>query len=148
MPLRSSAITPARANQVASVAAKPTATPAATGRRYGASVPTMLAVIAASTRIDSSPSRKVSTPMSKMAAPFDVCAAVGSGFPEALTACHTRTPTTTSAPSSRAPRMTDRRHRPGRRPPRDVCASAGRLGASRFGAFISGGYVATGCGHD
>src|SRR5579859_957132 len=52
----------------------------------------MLAVIAESTRIHSNPSRRTSTPVSTIAAAGVRCDAVGSGFPDAVTPCQTRTP--------------------------------------------------------
>src|SRR5450755_3783822 len=56
----------------------------------------MLAVMAEMTRMHSSPSRKTSTPISRMATPDDVCDSVGSGAPEATTPCQTSTAATIS----------------------------------------------------
>ncbi len=61
----------------------------------------MLAVIAESTRIDSSPSRNTSTAMSTMRA-VDPCAVVGSGAPPAVTTARMASPTTARAASMSA----------------------------------------------
>src|ERR1035437_7868214 len=54
----------------------------------------MPAVIAASTKMHSSPSRNTSTPMSRSATVGLVWGIVGSGLPCAVTLCHTNIPTT------------------------------------------------------
>src|SRR5439155_24556013 len=70
---------------------------AAMGRRYIRFFPVMLAVIAASTRIHSKPSRNTKTPMSRKATVGLVFGCVGSGAPCAVTPCHTIRTTTQAA---------------------------------------------------
>ena len=64
----------------------------------------MLAVIAESTRMHSSPSRKTSTAISRTATVLLVCGWVGSGAPFAVTACQINTPSTTAAAIKRTSR--------------------------------------------
>src|ERR1700722_4684932 len=84
-------------NHVTMVATNPIPAPQATGRRCGRLAPTMPAVIAASTKMHSSPSRNTSTPMSRIATVGLVWGVVGSGLPCAVMPCHTRMPTTRDA---------------------------------------------------
>ena len=71
--------------------------PSATGRRWLRLTPVMLAVIAASTRMHSSPSRKTRMPMSRNATVGLVLGRIGAGAPCAVTPCHTSIATTQSA---------------------------------------------------
>ena len=57
-------------NQVTTEAAMPIPTPSPTGRRLPALVPRKLAVIAATTRIASRPSRKTRSPLFRTTAPW------------------------------------------------------------------------------
>src|SRR5204863_6236927 len=75
-------------NHVINVAPKAMPAPAAMGRRYIRVFPVMLAVIAASTRIHSSPSRNTRTPMSRKATVGLEFGCVGSGALCAVTPCH------------------------------------------------------------
>src|ERR1017187_9647863 len=88
---------PTAINHVAIVAKKPIPAPHATGRCRHLLLPTMPAVIAASTKMHSSPSRNTSTPMSRSATVGLVCGIIGSGLPCAATPCHTKIPTTSDA---------------------------------------------------
>ncbi len=88
-------------NHVIKVAPKPTPAPMATGRRYACFAPVMLAVIAASTRMHSRPSRKTSTPMSRNATVGLVLGRSGSGAPCSVTPCQTRIATTARAAAQR-----------------------------------------------
>ena len=81
-------------SQVIRVATKAMPAPAATGRRYARFFPVMLAVIAASTRMHSRPSRNTRTPMSRNATVGLVFGCVGSGAPWATIPCHTITAAT------------------------------------------------------
>src|SRR6202140_4845445 len=76
-------------NHVINVATKAMPAPNATGRRSASLVPVMLAVIAASTRMHSRPSRKTRTPISRNATVGLVFGCVGSGAPWAANPCHT-----------------------------------------------------------
>ena len=76
-------------NQVITVAPNATPAPTATGFRCALFAPVMLAVIAANTRMHSSPSRKTRTPMSRNATVGLVFGWVGSGAPCAVMPCHT-----------------------------------------------------------
>jgi len=90
-----------RSIQVISVARKPTPAPNATGRRWLASVFTMLAVIAASTRMHSSPSRNTRMPMSNIATVGLTFARVGSGEPPVVSPCQVMAPSTPRAATRR-----------------------------------------------
>jgi hypothetical protein len=76
-------------NHVINVATKAIPEPSATGRRCASLLPVMLAVIAASTRMHSRPSRKTRTPISRNATVGLVFGCVGSGAPWAVNPCHT-----------------------------------------------------------
>src|ERR1700724_2401249 len=89
---------PTAMNQVTSVARKATPAPPATGRRYDSSDFTMLAVIAESTRMHSSPSRNTRTPISKICAREPDPGARGFGLPAAVTPCQINAPITRNAP--------------------------------------------------
>src|SRR5579862_4783611 len=91
-------------NQVIKVATKATAAPVATGRRWDSFRPTMLAVMAESTKTHSKPSRKTRTAMSRTATVELVRGAVGSGAPAAVSPCQTSRPITRAAATNRADR--------------------------------------------
>ena len=69
---------------------------------YAAYMPVMLAVIAVSTKIHSSPSRNTRTAMPRSAAVGLEIGAVGTGLHPAAMPCQTITPTTVSAATTRA----------------------------------------------
>ena len=70
------------ANHVSTVKPKARPAPAATGRRRAWLAPRKLAVTAASTSTASSPSRRTSSPLSRITAPWLRCwLSVGSGTP-------------------------------------------------------------------
>ncbi len=84
---------------------KPRPAPVAIGRWYTRVVPLRLAVMAASTRMHSRPSRKTSTPMSMMATVALAWGAVGSGLPPATRLAQTAAAASTTraaASSTRA----------------------------------------------
>ncbi len=94
-------------NQVIKVAPNATPAPTAIGRRCALFAPVMLAVIAASTRMHSNPSRKTRTPMSRNATVGLVLGWVGSGAPCAVIPCHTIVPRTAIAATKMPiPKMT------------------------------------------
>ena len=84
-------------NQVIKLATNARPAPSATGRRWLRLAPVMLAVIAASTRMHSSPSRKTRMPMSRNATVGLVLGRIGSGAPCAVTPCQTSIATTKRA---------------------------------------------------
>ena len=119
---------PTTANQVMSVAANASAAPAATGRWYDCVDPFMLAVMAASTRMHSSPSRKTSTAMSSALTVEGLSSDSGSGVPPEAIAVQTSTASTMATPVQTAIRPPMRTAR--------VPANAGAAGRGHAGGGV------------